>query len=109
MSIVAMEKSVMRTLLRLFPSSRRLSGATVLEGSVTTTKTVAAPEFKPLYRRLSALLMEWMNGSGGIKLSSSSHAVHLDLITKFKGIDEAEKYLTISRSSTKTTKLMVLF
>ncbi|KAG0501008.1 hypothetical protein HPP92_001080 [Vanilla planifolia] len=37
-------------------------------------------------------LMEWMNGSGGIKLSSSSHAVHLDLITKFKGIDEAEKY-----------------
>lgn len=35
--------------------------------------------------------MDWMDANG-VKLSSSSHAVRLDIIATFKGIDEAEKY-----------------
>ncbi|KAI0488451.1 hypothetical protein KFK09_028282 [Dendrobium nobile] len=96
------------TLPEFKPLYRRLSGlgatpggsvAEILKEWQSEGKIVTESQLLNFVRQLrryksykTALeLMDWMDANG-IKLSSCSHAVRLDIVAKFKGIDEAEKY-----------------
>ncbi|KAK8939483.1 Pentatricopeptide repeat-containing protein [Platanthera guangdongensis] len=133
---MSMAKTAGKLLSWGLPASRRLCASSAPVVSTKVTETEALSEFRPLFRRLSALgatpggsvektmkewqregkkvtapelmsfirqfrryksyktaleLMDWME-SNGIKLSSSGHAVRLDLVAKSKGVEEAENY-----------------